>query len=194
MKFFMSNVVEIISGEDKGKTGQISGIRVDGYMNKDCYFIELLDGKKVIAYEEDIKLFEPPKPIEESIMEKYCDDSVRMNDLEERVDHPEHYRPGVYEAINVIEAWDLNFSLGNAVKYISRCGLKKSASLDDIMKTLFIVYYTIMFFIFSISGIMNFIYYCRDGDTFNIIMFVFGVILSICCIIPIYKIIKYFKE
>lgn len=67
-------------------------------------------------------------------MEKYYDELTRMDDLEERVDHPEHYRPGVYEAINVIEAWDLNFSLGNAVKYISRCGLKKSASLDEKMK------------------------------------------------------------
>lgn len=63
MKFFTSNVVDIINGEDEGKTGQINGIRVDGYTNKYCYFIELLDGKKVVAHEEDIKLFEPPKPI-----------------------------------------------------------------------------------------------------------------------------------
>jgi hypothetical protein len=31
-----------------------------------------------------------------------------------------------YEAIKVIEAWDLDFNLGNAVKYISRAGKKIS--------------------------------------------------------------------
>ena len=38
------------------------------------------------------------------------------------VDHPNHYggEDNPYEAIKVIEAWDLNFNLGNVVKYISR--------------------------------------------------------------------------
>lgn len=44
------------------------------------------------------------------------------------VDHPAHYHPGTYEAINVIEAWQLGFCLGNAVKYISRAGHKPSPS------------------------------------------------------------------
>jgi len=51
------------------------------------------------------------------------------------VDHPTHYRPGLYEAINVIEAWRLNFSLGNAVKYIARAGWKNSAK-EDIEKAI----------------------------------------------------------
>ena len=54
----------------------------------------------------------------------------------EMVNHPKHYRPGTYEAINVIEAWDLNFSLGSAIKYISRCGLKPDASLDNKYKAI----------------------------------------------------------
>ena len=29
-----------------------------------------------------------------------------------------------HEVIDVIEAWDLNFSLGNAIKYIARAGKK----------------------------------------------------------------------
>lgn len=42
-----------------------------------------------------------------------------------KVDHPSHYRKDTgFEAIDVIEAWQLNFNLGNAVKYISRNGLK----------------------------------------------------------------------
>lgn len=54
----------------------------------------------------------------------------------EMVNHPSHYRPGVYEAINVIEAWELDFNLGNAIKYISRCGLKSSANLSDKEKSI----------------------------------------------------------
>lgn len=45
----------------------------------------------------------------------------------EWVEHPDHYG-GVdnpYEAIKVIEAWELSFNLGNAVKYISRAGKKE---------------------------------------------------------------------
>jgi hypothetical protein len=50
--------------------------------------------------------------------------------LGEQVNHPPHYRPGLYEAINVIEAWELGFCLGNAVKYICRAGSKNDAATD----------------------------------------------------------------
>ena len=47
-------------------------------------------------------------------------------DLASKVDHPSHYggAGNPYEAIQVIESWRLGFSLGNAVKYISRAGKK----------------------------------------------------------------------
>ena len=49
----------------------------------------------------------------------------------EMVNHPSHYNMGKYEAIDVIEGWQLNFNLGNTVKYISRAGHK-----DDIVQDL----------------------------------------------------------
>lgn len=49
------------------------------------------------------------------------------------VDHPPHYTRGGIETIDAIEAWDLNFHLGNAVKYISRAGHKGDA-LEDLEK------------------------------------------------------------
>ena len=55
------------------------------------------------------------------------------------VDHPEHYggADNPYEAIKVIEAWDLNFNLGNTVKYISRLGKKPDADfIEDLEKAL----------------------------------------------------------
>lgn len=55
----------------------------------------------------------------------------------EAVAHPQHYggADNTYEAIKVIEAWELGFSLGNTVKYISRAG-KKSAlkEIEDLEK------------------------------------------------------------
>jgi hypothetical protein len=51
--------------------------------------------------------------------------------MEEKVNHPSHYGgDNTYEAIKVIEAWNLNFHLGNVVKYLSRAGKKGSAKED----------------------------------------------------------------
>jgi hypothetical protein len=46
------------------------------------------------------------------------------------VDHPKHYNHGTIEAITVIEDWQLNFNLGNAVKYISRADHMGNATAD----------------------------------------------------------------
>lgn len=53
------------------------------------------------------------------------------------VDHPDYYggMENPYEAIKVIEAWGLDFCLGNTVKYISRAGKKDPAALmQDLQK------------------------------------------------------------
>jgi len=55
----------------------------------------------------------------------------------EMVNHPNHYggEKNQYEAIKVIDAWELGFSLGNTVKYISRAGKKnKEKELEDLKK------------------------------------------------------------
>ncbi len=54
--------------------------------------------------------------------------------MTEKVNHPEHYGGDTtYEAIKVIEAWNLGFNLGNAVKYISRSE-KKGSRVEDLKK------------------------------------------------------------
>lgn len=55
--------------------------------------------------------------------------------MADNVNHPAHYggADNPYEAIKVIEAWQLGFCLGNTVKYISRAG-KKGDSLAEIPK------------------------------------------------------------
>lgn len=50
----------------------------------------------------------------------------------EAVQHPSHYggADNPYEAIKVIEAHNLGFSLGNVIKYVLRAGKKESALVD----------------------------------------------------------------
>lgn len=56
---------------------------------------------------------------------------------EEAVNHPQHYRPGPYEAIKVIEAWGMGFNTGNALKYIARYGIKsRSTPKEDLEKAI----------------------------------------------------------
>ena len=58
-----------------------------------------------------------------------------MRKNKEAVNHPQHYGGGdnPYEAIKVIDAWDLGFCLGNTVKYVARAG-KKNDRLEDLKK------------------------------------------------------------
>ena len=60
--------------------------------------------------------------------------------MTEQVNHPKHYggKDNEYEAIKVIEAWELDFHLGNTVKYISRAGKKGvNKELEDLKKAKF---------------------------------------------------------
>lgn len=56
--------------------------------------------------------------------------------MTEKVDHPEHYNPGVYEVINIIEHYNLGFHLGNVLKYILRADKKHDTPKEDIEKAI----------------------------------------------------------
>lgn len=57
------------------------------------------------------------------------------------ISHPSHYAAGrKFEPKDVIRDWGLNFSLGNAVKYISRAGRKDaSKTTEDLRKAIFYI-------------------------------------------------------
>jgi transposase len=73
-----------------------------------------LKREALLTDDEIIALFDHPKP-----------------DL---VNHPPHYKAGGIETIDFIEAKDLNYRLGNVVKYISRAGKKDSDPVQDLEK------------------------------------------------------------
>ena len=56
--------------------------------------------------------------------------------MSEKVNGPAHYggADNIYEAIKVIEAWNLGFCLGNVVKYISQAGKKRESNLLEDLK------------------------------------------------------------
>lgn len=50
------------------------------------------------------------------------------------VNHPPHYKSGGIETIDFIEAKDLNYRLGNVVKYVTRAGRKSTDPIEDLQK------------------------------------------------------------
>lgn len=53
--------------------------------------------------------------------------------FDDLVNHPPHYKAGGVETIDFIEAKDLNYRLGNVVKYITRAE-KKGNPIEDLKK------------------------------------------------------------
>lgn len=54
-----------------------------------------------------------------------------------RIEHPNYYQSKI-EVIDFIEAWDLNFHLGNVIKYICRAGIKDPCTeVEDLKKAQF---------------------------------------------------------
>lgn len=59
-------------------------------------------------------------------------EEIKEKAEKEAVNHPSHYNKGI-EVIDIIESWGLNFSLGNAIKYILRAP-HKSNQIEDLKK------------------------------------------------------------
>lgn len=58
--------------------------------------------------------------------------------MQEKINHPAHYQGKGLEAITVIEAFNLGFSLGNAIKYILRAG-NKGCKIQDLKKSVWYI-------------------------------------------------------
>lgn len=54
------------------------------------------------------------------------------------VNNPKHYNVGDIEVIDFIDSWDLNFNLGNVIKYVARCNYKDS-KIEDLQKAIFYI-------------------------------------------------------
>ena len=91
--------------------------------NKDPY--DTLD-KFYERYAEDAKMFYNEEGLNKlkKAVEEFEGDEIF---------HPSHYNQGKFEVWDVIEDWNLDFFLGNVIKYIARAGHKGDA-LEDLKK------------------------------------------------------------
>ena len=70
-----------------------------------------------------------------------CQCGQSKNKKSSNVDHPDHYlKNSGFEVIDVIDAWKLDFDLGNAVKYIARSGKKDpQKNVEDLEKAVWYI-------------------------------------------------------
>lgn len=100
--------------------------------------LDVIDQKKALAA-KPTKLFVRPENKDAAM--KILDDNVEnfnsgysWVEISDPVNHPPHYKSGGIETIDFIEAKDLNYRLGNVVKYVSRAGKKDSDPIQDLEK------------------------------------------------------------
>lgn len=96
--------------------------------------IRLVTKKEFIELEKKF-LLNKLTPEEEKL---YNDNKEEFNRILQPIKdniHPEHYK-GKVQPIDLIDAQNLNFNLGNVVKYCSRSGRKGSA-LEDLTKAMY---------------------------------------------------------
>lgn len=118
-----------------------------------CYIVENDKGAKMYFFGENtvFKLKEEKEELkphsfcetpEEKCTLSYCDENGCMNRkrflVESEIDpvnHPSHYggENNPLEVINIIEHYDLNFNLGNVIKYCLRAG-KKDELIQELKK------------------------------------------------------------
>ena len=75
-----------------------------------------------------INLYSYPKQTSDFMSEK-----IVWKPKVDVINKPQHYTHGGIQTWDVIEAWRLNFNLGNVVKYISRAD-HKGKRLEDLKK------------------------------------------------------------
>ena len=62
---------------------------------------------------------------------------ITIKENNDIINHPNHYTDGTIETWDYIEDKNVNYFLGNAVKYISRAGKKdKSKYVEDLQKAI----------------------------------------------------------
>jgi hypothetical protein len=72
----------------------------------------------------------PPAPVQQIELPVVLVDETPREDV---VNHPSHYKVGGIETIDFIEAKQLNYHLGNVVKYITRAD-HKGSRLENLKK------------------------------------------------------------
>ncbi len=92
---------------------------------------EVTEMKRVLDELDKIK----DKPKKVFVQPDHLDKAIALIKTQtDNVNHPAHYKAGGVETIDFIEAKDLNYRLGNVVKYVARAGRKATDPIEDLKK------------------------------------------------------------
>ena len=111
--------------------------KANGYHDR---FLDAVAGAAVAGMEQVKDGDEESKAINLLFNQEYKKYAERHPEVKEEViktdmvNHPPHYTVGGIETIDFIEAKDLNYRLGNVIKYIVRSSKKYSDPLQDLQK------------------------------------------------------------
>lgn len=94
---------------------------------------EIFQTKKALDAVEQKKAL-AAKPTKLIVRPEHKDAAMDLLAATDLVNHPPHYTKGGIETIDFIEAKDLNYRLGNVIKYVSRAGKKDSDPIVDLEK------------------------------------------------------------
>src|SRR5699024_156943 len=100
--------------------------------------VEVHEGFKEISYSDiyyygetiDDKIIEVSDLMDTVDHDTLMQKVMEWNNKPELVNHPDHYQGNKFEVIDIIEDYELNFTLGSAVKYILRAGKKDDKNTD----------------------------------------------------------------
>ena len=75
----------------------------------------------------------------EQIINEILDEVIAHKDKNKQVDNaaikPSHYKAGEFDVISFCQIHNINFELGNVIKYVTRAGKKENNSeLQDLFK------------------------------------------------------------
>lgn len=147
-KHFSPSPEAVAAGErfiDGIKSGKHKNPHHEIY-NQDGTIKVVVESVEKIWDEENLTQEEVDALLEPMDVEEDLEKIVIHKEDEDSVDHPSHYggKDNPYEAIKVINAWNLNFELGNVVKYLSRAGRKNpEKTVEDLRKALWYLDYEI---------------------------------------------------
>jgi len=108
----------------------------------------LTDNASADDYFVEFYLQDHVKPLVQDIQEMNISELISVTygepgffssvDVKEMVNHPDHYKGNKFEVIEIIEDYNLSFSMGNAVKYLLRAG-KKDNTIQDLKKAVWYI-------------------------------------------------------
>jgi transposase len=125
------NLVHQVNWQRRKNSEFVDKVFTKARLKKPARIMEEVTEMKRVLDELD-KIKDKPKKV--FVQPDHLDKAIALIKTQtDNVNHPPHYRTGGIETIDFIEAKDLNYRLGNVVKYVTRAE-KKGNPIEDLKK------------------------------------------------------------